>query len=276
MNEVDDQVEGIRWAGADGTDQEYDSDDLSDSDGSEGEVPVVNDVKPSDSSNKPLVELPAAGAGAIRANPKVASWSSKSSTIANQVPKESSFTRGWKPVIDGKIQVGGETEALRVRSSSMPPSNGTSSSQKNSSSDNVSSASQAAHGVLEPKKDGNESDSDVRRVPEMAAKGGPSGTTSALAPGQPTMKRKRGGASADKEHKRLKRLLRNRVSAQQARERKKAYLSDLEVRAKDQTLRIEQMEEKINTLTNENAMLRQLLKTSGHMKKMGSGASTDM
>lgn len=48
------------------------------------------------------------------------------------------------------------------------------------------------------------------------------------------------------------------MSAQQARERKKAYLGDLEVKAKDQNLQIEQMEEKINTLTNENNMLRQV------------------
>jgi transcription factor HY5 len=70
--------------------------------------------------------------------------------------------------------------------------------------------------------------------------------------------RKRGGASADKEHKRLKRLLRNRVSAQQARERKKAYLSDLEVRSKELEQRNAELEERVSTLQRENQMLRQV------------------
>lgn len=56
---------------------------------------------------------------------------------------------------------------------------------------------------------GNESDSDVRRVPEMSVKGGGSGAGSShtqdkSSAGPP--QRKRGGASADKEHKRLKRF----------------------------------------------------------------------
>jgi hypothetical protein len=55
MNEVDDQVEGIHWGEVSDPDLDYDSDaSLSDSDGSEGEVPVVNDVKPNDSSTKPV------------------------------------------------------------------------------------------------------------------------------------------------------------------------------------------------------------------------------
>uniref|UniRef100_A0A7N0TUJ4 BZIP domain-containing protein n=1 Tax=Kalanchoe fedtschenkoi TaxID=63787 RepID=A0A7N0TUJ4_KALFE len=45
--------------------------------------------------------------------------------------------------------------------------------------------------------------------------------------------RKRGKSQAEKEYKRLKRLLRNRVWAQQARERKKVYLTELELRVKD-------------------------------------------
>uniref|UniRef100_A0A7N0TIH0 BZIP domain-containing protein n=1 Tax=Kalanchoe fedtschenkoi TaxID=63787 RepID=A0A7N0TIH0_KALFE len=42
--------------------------------------------------------------------------------------------------------------------------------------------------------------------------------------------RKRGKSQAEKEYKRLKR---NRVSAQQARERKKVYLTELELMVKD-------------------------------------------
>lgn len=56
---------------------------------------------------------------------------------------------------------------------------------------------------------GNESDSDVRRVPEMSIKGGGSGAGSSHAQDKSSAgppQRKRGGASADKEHKRLKRF----------------------------------------------------------------------
>lgn len=52
------------------------------------------------------------------------------------------------------------------------------------------------------------------------------------------------------------RLLRNRVSAQQARERKKAYLSDLETRVKDLEKRNSELDERLSTLQNENQMLR--------------------
>ena len=57
---------------------------------------------------------------------------------------------------------------------------------------------------------GNESDSDVRRVPEMSAKvgGGAPGLSHTQEKGPAgSSHRKRGGASADKEHKRLKRFL---------------------------------------------------------------------
>lgn len=53
------------------------------------------------------------------------------------------------------------------------------------------------------------------------------------------------------------RLLRNRVSAQQARERKKAYLFDLETRVKDLEKKNSELKEKLSTLQNENQMLRQ-------------------
>lgn len=52
------------------------------------------------------------------------------------------------------------------------------------------------------------------------------------------------------------RLLRNRVSAQQARERKKAYLIDLETRVNDLEKKNSALEERLSTLQNENQMLR--------------------
>ncbi|CAJ1949463.1 unnamed protein product [Sphenostylis stenocarpa] len=72
-------------------------------------------------------------------------------------------------------------------------------------------------------------------------------------------KRRRGRNPADKEHRRLKRLLRNRVSAQQARERKKVYVNDLESRAKELQDKNAILEERISTLINENTMLRKVL-----------------
>ncbi|XXG80325.1 hypothetical protein AAC387_Pa09g1228 [Persea americana] len=55
------------------------------------------------------------------------------------------------------------------------------------------------------------------------------------------------------------RLLRNRVSAQQARERKKVYVNDLELKARELQDKNSKLEEKISTLTNENTMLRKVL-----------------
>jgi len=70
------------------------------------------------------------------------------------------------------------------------------------------------------------------------------------------------------------RLLRNRVSAQQARERKKAYLSELEVRVKDLEKRNSELEERLSTLQNENQMLRQILKnTTVNRRGPGGGSS---
>ncbi|OVA16603.1 Basic-leucine zipper domain [Macleaya cordata] len=74
-----------------------------------------------------------------------------------------------------------------------------------------------------------------------------------------TGKRRRGRNPADREYRRLKRLLRNRVSAQQARERKKVYVNDLESKAKDLQDKNSKLEEKISTLVNENTMLRKVL-----------------
>lgn len=57
-------------------------------------------------------------------------------------------------------------------------------------------------------------------------------------------------------------MLRNRVSAQQARERKKAYLIDLEARVKELETKNAELEERLSTLQNENQMLRQVLNSS--------------
>ncbi|XP_042419711.1 transcription factor HY5-like [Zingiber officinale] len=131
-------------------------------------------------------------------------------------------------------------------------------------------------------KEGMESDEEIRRVPDFGFDlAGPStsGREAALAAGperaQSTAqsgRKRRGRSPADKEHKRLKRLLRNRVSAQQARERKKAYLNDLEVKVKDLEARNSELEERMSTLQNENNMLRQILKNTT-VGRRGSGSS---
>nr|XP_029121233.1 transcription factor HY5 isoform X1 [Elaeis guineensis] len=117
-------------------------------------------------------------------------------------------------------------------------------------------------------KEGLESDEEIRRVPEFGVEqAGPSTSGRETGSGAgsdrakssaPAGRRKRGRSPVDKEHKRLKRLLRNRVSAQQARERKKAYLNDLEAKVKDLEKKNSEMEERLSTLQNENRMLRQV------------------
>eukprot|EP00246_Nothoceros_aenigmaticus_P009344 TRINITY_DN2478_c0_g1_i1.p1 TRINITY_DN2478_c0_g1~~TRINITY_DN2478_c0_g1_i1.p1 ORF type:complete len:172 (+),score=28.92 TRINITY_DN2478_c0_g1_i1:459-974(+) len=115
-----------------------------------------------------------------------------------------------------------------------------------------------------------DSDSEVRRVPEAPGKGASSAVAGSLPRGQPSpLKRRRNGASADKENKRLKRLLRNRVSAQQARERKKAYLSELEEKYKEMEQRNAELEERVSTLQGENMMLRQIVKNTTMSKNGG-------
>ncbi|RWW73594.1 hypothetical protein BHE74_00018525 [Ensete ventricosum] len=132
---------------------------------------------------------------------------------------------------------------------------------------------------------GMESDEEISRVPDFGFEAaGPStsgreatsmaGPDRALSAAQP-VQRRRGRSPADKEHTRLKRfgasrlaafdvsffhkrLLRNRVSAQQARERKKAYLHDLEAKAKDLDAKNTELEERLSTLQKENNMLRQV------------------
>ena len=49
------------------------------------------------------------------------------------------------------------------------------------------------------------------------------------------------------------------MSAQQAQERKKAYLIDLETKAKDLEKMNAELEQLVSTLQNENNMLRQVL-----------------
>ncbi|WOL14097.1 transcription factor HY5-like [Canna indica] len=153
------------------------------------------------------------------------------------------------------------------------------------SSSERSSSSAPQMEVKEGSELGMESDEEIRRVPDFGFElGGPSTsgreaasaagshrTQSTAQPGQ----RRRGRSPADKEHKRLKRLLRNRVSAQQARERKKAYLNDLEAKVKDLEARNSELEERMSTLQNENNMLRQILKNTT-VSRRGSGSSANM
>ncbi|WOK93932.1 transcription factor HY5-like [Canna indica] len=140
-------------------------------------------------------------------------------------------------------------------------------------------SSSSAPGQTEA-KEGMDSDDDSRRVPEFGVDqaGGPSATAtsggagsaavgadraqSSTSGGQGSGRRRKGKNPADKEHKRLKRLLRNRVSAQQARERKKAYLCELEAKMKELEARNSEMEERLSTLQNENNMLRQILRNT--------------
>ncbi|CAN8299245.1 unnamed protein product [Cochlearia groenlandica] len=126
-------------------------------------------------------------------------------------------------------------------------------------------------------KEGIESDEEIRRVPEfggVAVGKEISGSVTGQERTQTTVgesQRKRGRSPAEKETKRLKRLLRNRVSAQQARERKKAYLGDLENRVKDLENKNSELEERLSTLQNENQMLRQILKNTTGNKRGGGG-----
>ncbi|KAI3982031.1 hypothetical protein MKX01_018937 [Papaver californicum] len=137
-------------------------------------------------------------------------------------------------------------------------------------------------------KDGVESDEEIRRVPEMgseepgpsisgrggggvgAGEAGPDRVQASTTVGN--TQRKRGRSPADKENKRLKRLLRNRVSAQQARERKKAYLTDLEVKVKELEKKNGELEERLSTLQNENQMLRHILKNTTANRRGGNSS----
>ncbi|KAK8660152.1 hypothetical protein V6N13_051086 [Hibiscus sabdariffa] len=133
-------------------------------------------------------------------------------------------------------------------------------------------------------KEGMESDEEIRRVPEIGgeasagqAGGREAGSVSRAervqATGEGGGHRKRGRSPADKENKRLKRLLRNRVSAQQARERKKAYLNELESRVGELEKKNSELEERLSTLHNENQMLRQIVKNTTASRRGGNGSS---
>ncbi|KAJ9555021.1 hypothetical protein OSB04_009635 [Centaurea solstitialis] len=115
-------------------------------------------------------------------------------------------------------------------------------------------------------KEGMESDDEIRRVPDMGGEAAGASGGSVAHPdrvqGTNEGPRRKGKSPADKENKRLKRLLRNRVSAQQARERKKAYLLELEVRVKELEKKNSEVEERLSTLQNENQMLRHILKNT--------------
>ena len=74
-------------------------------------------------------------------------------------------------------------------------------------------------------------------------------------------------AEDERERKRLKRLLRNRVSAQHARERKKAYMNSLENAERERQARLDELENRCNTLEKENEMLREVIKTYTLEKK---------
>ncbi|CAN6207343.1 unnamed protein product [Urochloa humidicola] len=155
-----------------------------------------------------------------------------------------------------------------------------------SSSDRSSSSAPEA-------REGMESDEEIGMVPQVglelatgrpstsgreaaaaAAAGDAGQSSSAATQANSAAAGRRGRSPADKEHRRLKRLLRNRVSAQQARERKKAYLSELEVKVKDLEKRNSELEERLSTLQNENQMLRQILKnTTVNRRGPGGGSS---
>ncbi|GMI83982.1 ELONGATED HYPOCOTYL 5, REVERSAL OF THE DET PHENOTYPE 5 [Hibiscus trionum] len=132
-------------------------------------------------------------------------------------------------------------------------------------------------------KEGMESDEEIRRVPEIGgdasaaqAGGREAGSVSRQDRVQASGEgghRKRGRSPADKENKRLKRLLRNRVSAQQARERKKAYLNELENRVGELEKKNSELEERLSTLHNENQMLRQIVKNTTASRRGGNGSS---
>uniref|UniRef100_A0A7N0T9M0 Transcription factor HY5 n=1 Tax=Kalanchoe fedtschenkoi TaxID=63787 RepID=A0A7N0T9M0_KALFE len=129
---------------------------------------------------------------------------------------------------------------------------------------------------------GSDDENETMRVPDFGSEAaGPSnsgrgaGSGGGQEPAQPAAEgqRKRGKSQAEKEHKRLKRLLRNRVSAQQARERKKVYLTELELRVKASEKKNSELEERLSTLQNENQMLRQILKNTTTGRRGGNNGN---
>lgn len=72
-------------------------------------------------------------------------------------------------------------------------------------------------------------------------------------------------------------MLRNRVSAQQARERKKQYINDLEDQMKDKDKEIEALNAKLQEISADNSTLRRLIVTmrgtSQPVQKVAAGTS---
>lgn len=121
----------------------------------------------------------------------------------------------------------------------------------------------------------------ARRRAQKAAQGKAANTASARrakrrasdgeAASDDELQQKLAGVTDEKEAKRLKRLLRNRVSAQQARERKKSYVATLEEKCKAQGQRLEEAEQRIKTLERENVMLRSVMKNMQGHPEVGPG-----
>ncbi|CAA6671750.1 unnamed protein product [Spirodela intermedia] len=153
---------------------------------------------------------------------------------------------------------------------------GTSSFQ--SSSDRSSSS--AAHQT--EVNGGLESDDEIRRVPDFGGEtaagpstSGPRQDRTRASSAEAGQQRKRGRNPADKSRSASRgTLLRNRVSAQQARERKKAYLTDLETKVNELEKRNSELEERLSTLQNENQMLRHILKNTTGGGRRGSGGGS--
>ena len=80
----------------------------------------------------------------------------------------------------------------------------------------------------------------------------------------------------ERERKRLRRLMRNRASAQQARERKKNWTSSIEERARELQLCVEHLQGRANMLERENWALRALLKTATAPSPPAGDAAADV
>jgi hypothetical protein len=76
--------------------------------------------------------------------------------------------------------------------------------------------------------------------------------------------RRRGAALTpeEREAKRLRRLMRNRASAQQARERKRDWMAGIEERASTLESRVADLTSTVNALERTNWTLRSLIKTA--------------
>ncbi|KAK1293018.1 Transcription factor HY5-like [Acorus calamus] len=136
---------------------------------------------------------------------------------------------------------------------------GTSASAASSSSSWQLSPSRLSNSVEKPKLE--ESDEDLFMVPDVeGGSGGEIQKSGVGVAGKPHLFDNSHIVEKGESFIVLKkRLLRNRVSAQQARERKKVYENDLESKAKELHDKNAKLEEKISTLINENTMLRKVL-----------------